>query len=81
MVLALFPLAGFSQSTEEVSKEMGAAASAWLQSLDGPQRERAVFPLEDSERENWHYVPRARQGIPLKASDGDAGLEPGAVLV
>lgn len=64
VAIALLPLAGFSQTTEH---EMAAAASAWLQSLDGPQRELAVFPLDDSERENWHYVPHERKGIPLKS--------------
>lgn len=64
LLLAALPLAGHGLPPGD---ELAAAAHAWLQSLDGPQRERAVFPADDRERENWHYVPRARQGIPLKA--------------
>ncbi len=47
-------------------EEMAAAAGAWLRSLDDVQRARAVFPVAHGERENWHFVPLARQGIPLK---------------
>lgn len=48
------------------AEEMAAAAQAWLDSLDADQRSRAVFALKDDERENWHFVPRARKGVPLK---------------
>lgn len=46
--------------------DMAAAASAWLAALDDTQRREAVFPLQDAERENWHFVPRSRRGVPLK---------------
>jgi hypothetical protein len=45
--------------------EMATVAAAWLQSLDATQRAAAVFPIEDKERENWNYVPIARQGMKL----------------
>ncbi len=47
-------------------EEMASAAAAWLGSLGPELRGRAVFPLQHAERENWHFVPRARLGIPLK---------------
>ena len=46
--------------------DMAAAAQAWLQSIGQSQRAAATFPLEHAERENWAYVPQARQGLPLK---------------
>lgn len=48
-------------------EEMAAAAHAWLASLDEPQRKQAVYALNDKEREDWHFVPKARNGLPLKA--------------
>lgn len=48
-------------------EEMAAAAHAWLASLDAPQRNQAVYALADDEREDWHFVPKSRNGLPLKA--------------
>ena len=42
------------------------AAEAFLGSLSAAQRSKALFQLEDAERLNWHFVPRARRGLPLK---------------
>jgi hypothetical protein len=47
--------------------EMAAAATAWLQSLGSAQRAQAVFAIDDTERENWNFVPLARQGLNLGA--------------
>ena len=43
--------------------EMEAAAKAFLDELDTQQRERAVLPMDDANRLDWHYVPRRRKGI------------------
>lgn len=45
------------------------AAEAFLQSLRPEQRKKATFPLDDEERENWHYVPMDRAGLSLKEMD------------
>lgn len=50
----------------EPAAEMAEAADAWLRSLTPPLRARAVFPLGDPERMNWHFVPRNRLGVPLR---------------
>jgi Protein of unknown function (DUF3500) len=42
------------------------AASAFLDALEPPQRRRALFPFGHDERRNWHFIPRRREGIPLK---------------
>ncbi len=65
--IALLPVLGFGHSTGEAIKEMADAANAWSASLTAGQHKDAVFAFTDKERENWHYIPRARQGIPFKA--------------
>ncbi|HEX5041922.1 MAG TPA: DUF3500 domain-containing protein [Candidatus Polarisedimenticolaceae bacterium] len=49
----------------DVSTAMAAGAQRFLASLRPDQRTRAALPFEGGERRNWHYVPRARKGIPL----------------
>jgi hypothetical protein len=53
-------------SPEYAFAEMERAASAFLASLAPEQRSKALFAFEDAERLNWHFVPRARRGLPLK---------------
>jgi hypothetical protein len=42
-----------------------AAAAAFLETLDAAQRARVQFPFESAGRYDWHYVPRAREGLSL----------------
>jgi hypothetical protein len=46
--------------------EMVQAADAFVASLEPEQRAKALFEFGDAERLNWHFVPRARRGLPLK---------------
>jgi hypothetical protein len=46
---------------------MAQAASAFLASLDDDTRAKARFAFDSEERFNWHFVPRLRAGLPLKA--------------
>jgi hypothetical protein len=48
----------------QVAQDMGRAAGAWLALLDDRQRGEAQLPWS-SRREDWHYVPRRRPGVPL----------------
>lgn len=45
---------------------MTRAAKHFLASLTAEQRAKTVFRFEDDERMNWHFVPRARKGLPLR---------------
>ena len=45
---------------------MSDTAKAFLNSLTPEERARATFQLQDEERFNWHYIPKARKGLPLK---------------
>lgn len=61
-----FSLTVLAHDHHPPGEEMAAAAGAWLKSLDAAQRQSAVYPLADEERENWHFVPKSRNGVPLK---------------
>ncbi len=65
--LALCPILGFAHSTAEAVKAMAAAAQSWTGSLTADQQKTAVFAFTDKERENWHYIPRTRLGLPFKS--------------
>ncbi len=45
---------------------MAETANRFLASLTPAQRQKATFPFEDEERQNWHFIPRARKGLPLR---------------
>jgi hypothetical protein len=47
--------------------DIAQAASAFLASLDEDARAKARFAFDSEERFNWHFVPRPRAGLPLKA--------------
>ncbi|HWA29019.1 MAG TPA: DUF3500 domain-containing protein [Lacunisphaera sp.] len=66
-VVALIPAAGFSHSTKEAIEAMTTAARAWTGALTVEQKKDAIFAFPDQERENWHYIPRTRLGVPFKA--------------
>ena len=51
----------------QVSRDMARAASAWLAQLDESQRREARLEWSGRQRENWHYVPRGRPGVALRA--------------
>jgi hypothetical protein len=55
-----------AQEGEAGREAMARAATALLAALDPRLRRRALFAFSDSERRNWHYVPRRREGVPFK---------------
>lgn len=46
--------------------EMAGAATSFLKALDEGQKSRANFSFGDAERQNWHFIPRERRGLPYK---------------
>jgi hypothetical protein len=60
-----------AQMPEYEFADMLQAADAFLASLEPEQRSKALFEFEDAERLNWHFVPRARRGLPLKEMSAD----------
>jgi hypothetical protein len=63
---ASLPRPGWA-TAPQVSRDMGRAASAWLAQLDERQQREARLEWSGRRRENWHYVPRARPGVALRA--------------
>ena len=62
----LFSLPAAIVPAHEAANDMVAAARSFLGALDPAQKKTATYPLTDAERENWNFVPLARQGLPLK---------------
>ena len=56
------------------------AAEAFLASLDPPARQQAVFPFDADERGNWHYIPKARNGLARRDMNGSQ-LEAAEALI
>ncbi len=50
---------------------MAQAADAFIGALAPTQRPSALIAFEDRERFDWHYIPRERAGLPLKAMTAD----------
>ncbi len=59
---------------------MGAAADAFINSLSADQRARATFGFDDEQRFDWHFIPRARKGIPFKDLDSAQRLLGNALM-
>lgn len=65
LILAFFtlPLLAKELPPEATSAD---AAEKFLASLDVDQKTKASLPFTGEERENFHYTPRNRAGLPLK---------------
>src|SRR5690606_33964980 len=48
------------------TQPMRDAARTFLASLEPAQEKKARYLFDDDERQNWHFVPRSRAGLPLK---------------
>jgi hypothetical protein len=66
LVFAL-AVAAWAARPSGVASGMFKAASQFLSQLTPEQRALASIPFDDENRTNWHYIPRARRGVPLKA--------------
>ena len=61
-------IAAPSLRAHEAATEMVAAAKTFLGSLSAEQKKQATYPLTDAERENWNFVPIARNGLSFKST-------------
>ncbi|MDX1578262.1 MAG: DUF3500 domain-containing protein [Gemmatimonadota bacterium] len=50
----------------DTARAMTGAARTFLAGLDGDERARATWSLDDEARFDWHFVPREREGLPLE---------------
>jgi hypothetical protein len=51
---------------EPSGNRMAVAADRFLKSLSDAQAAKAVHPYDSDERVDWHFIPRARNGLPFK---------------
>jgi hypothetical protein len=61
----LFVCAPFVRA-HEVAIDMLSAANAYLAALTPEQKKKATYAMTHDERENWNFVPIARNGLPFK---------------
>ncbi len=62
----LLVFAGATARAHAPATDMLNAANSFLGALSPEQKKQATYPLTDPERENWNFVPIARQGLPFK---------------
>jgi len=65
-LMLLVPSPAPTRAGAPTPDELARAATRLLAGLTAEQRSRAMFPFEDAERLNWHFIPRERRGLPLK---------------
>lgn len=71
LLLLLFPFSVFAQNFSNNNRGVQAATD-FVQSLNEAQKTRAVFPFDEMNRYEWHYLPAAmvgRNGVAVKDLD------------
>lgn len=66
VLLLLVAAVAWATKPSSVGSEMAGAAQRFLAALSPEQRAAASFKFDDDYRTNWHFIPRTRQGVPLK---------------
>ena len=64
----------------DTARKMTEAATRFLETLDAKREALASFPFDSDVRQDWHYVPRSRVGLPRGRMDG-AQLESAHALM
>ena len=64
----------------DTARRMTEAATRFLETLDAKREALASFPFDSDVRQDWHYVPRSRVGLPRGRMDG-AQLESAHALM
>ncbi len=66
VLVALAGVAYVSQQAEPHGVQMTAAAQKLVDSLTPAQKEKILFPFDSPERTNWYFVPREKDGKPIR---------------
>src|SRR2546421_1567442 len=48
------------------AEEMAGAVNNFLAALTPEQRTKATYEMKDEERFDWHFIPKGREGMPVK---------------
>jgi hypothetical protein len=78
--MALGSPRGADPEAGKAGARLVASSTALISSLTPAQREKALFKFDDPERFNWHFIPRARKGVPLKELDESQRAKARALL-
>ena len=65
LVLLLMPVPP-SNAADALSERLSTAASAFLATLAPAERAKVQLAFDSDERFNWFYIPKEREGLPLK---------------
>ena len=76
----LFLIALPSLRAHEASREMAEAATNFLAALPPEQKTLASFEFNSPERVDWHFIPRPRKGLSIKAMTQEQRLLAHALL-
>ena len=71
LITLLFPLSIFAQHSHNIHSNSGKAVD-FLNSLQVEQKKKVVFPFDEMNRYNWHFVPAtmsARDGLSMRDLD------------
>jgi hypothetical protein len=74
LTVGLLAIAGRAFLADEPANPapaMAKAADAFLAALDPARRAKAGLPFNSANRLDWHFVPRERQGLPIKLMSSD----------
>lgn len=55
-----------AKGKSKASAEMVTTVQEFISALPDSLQKKAIYPFESEERYNWHFVPRARNGVPVK---------------
>lgn len=66
LLLGLALVSSLPVHAHEAGTQMSAIARVFIAALTPEQKTKACFEFTSEERENWHFIPRERKGLPLK---------------
>jgi hypothetical protein len=55
-----------AEAADAIARELAEAATAFLGTLGTAERARVQLAFDSDERFNWFYIPKEREGLPLK---------------
>jgi len=71
LFVSVFRTASLTAASSAVQQSMLHAARNFFESCGQNEQTDIRFPFASGERSNWHYIPRNREGIPLKSLSGE----------
>lgn len=80
LAAALSLLVSPALQAHEAGAQMADIAGIFLAALTPEQKAKATFEFGSEERENWHFIPRERKGLPMKEMTPQQRLLANALL-